>query len=251
MKQPCKNVRNVLFSKKIKSTDESYVLSADHSIQHRASVIPTAMVRIICNGVVFGPIRAMLDTGAQPNLMSYGLYKQLELPVQSAANRLVGIDGKPFIIKHKVMVEICSWFDANTCIKDIFWILPKHDDWQPLIPSRELNIVPDMKQFERPLADPEYTTPQPVQMLLGTGFFARILISVVDRNIDGTVWLETELGMVNFDAQSDKSDMEERSVNLAINYVENEQLDQLLCRLWEMDQIPACSNRTKEQESFC
>lgn len=47
------------------------VFQLDIKKPERRKLLPTAMVRIQNGLNEFGPVRALIDTGAQPNLVSY------------------------------------------------------------------------------------------------------------------------------------------------------------------------------------
>ncbi|XP_031632022.1 uncharacterized protein LOC116346230 [Contarinia nasturtii] len=239
---------NIVQNKKNKVSDQSYIQSTDYFKEVKNSLIPTAMVRIESNGILYEPMHAMLDTGAHPNMVSYFLRKQCNLSVSSMNDKVVGINGAPFIIKRKTLLRIRPWYDSEECIEDIFLVLPKASEWQPILPPNFVDITPVSTTFTTPYADPTYWKPTSTHILLGVNIFSKIISSVLTRKLDGTVLLETTLGVIVSGPQYDSSNDNSVQVHTSIEYKKEEQLDRLLSRLWEMDQIEVHSNRTKEEE---
>lgn len=77
--------------------------------------------------------------------------------------------------------------------------------------------------------------------------------SVVDETIDGTALMETNFGIIVFGIESEDLDEWDEIGNNqalpAIEYNEEVQLDRLLERLWQQDQIPVAPKLTKEQQA--
>lgn len=215
------------------------------------AILPTVMVVLSWNNSTFGPVRAVLDTGAQMNLISFALFRKLACQSWPTSKRLVGIDGKPFYIRRKTVFKVLPWYqdEADTFVKDNFWILPEGSNWQPIMPARQLNVVQGNNTLQMRLADPEYFMPSPVYILLGVNFFAKIIRAVTGTCVDGSTLLETTLGIVVMGAHSERLD-EVTGVTMPTieEYSEENNLEELLQRLWKMDEIGTSSTRTQEEE---
>lgn len=243
------NVQDVVPNKLCRINDEAYIQSFDYS-DRDASLIPTAMVKIELNGLVHGPFRAMLDTGAHLNLVVDKLRKELKIPTKPASGKLIGINGTPFTIKRKAMVKILPWYASSSLepyICEPFWFMPEESQWQPILPSNLVKVDRNLNSVPFRYADPNYFKPGPVYLLLGVSFFAKSIISVFSREPNGTVLLETFLGMVVLGPNTENFN-ETNNACSAIEYSKDDQLDQLLSRLWEIDQVGSCSIRTEEEE---
>lgn len=129
-------------------------------------LLPTVLIRLECDGIIYGPFRALLDTGAQPNLISYTLFKKLRCNTSQTARRLLGVASRPFAIKRKMQVVVRPWFDSPVHTDESLYILPHEDTWKPLLPSKELEVQEKDIDFRRSLADPEYYKPMEVHILL-------------------------------------------------------------------------------------
>lgn len=238
----------MLETKRNKGNDDSYVQSIDYLKEPSATLIPTAMVRIESRQMISDPVGSMLDSGANPNLISFDLARRLKLPLSAISNKLVGINGVPFVIKYRTIVKVRPWYESNLYIEDAFWILPKESEWMPILPAKMLSVDTSAYLSSRQYADPEYWNPKLISVLLGVNFFAKAIVSVSARTLNGTVLLETLLGIVAFGPHEDEFDESTGQVLASIEYSEEDQLEHLLDRLWSMDQIGSTSTRTPEQE---
>lgn len=54
-------------------------------------LLPTALIRLQIGTEIYGPFRALLDTGAQPMLISHTLFKQLKCISTHAHKALLGV----------------------------------------------------------------------------------------------------------------------------------------------------------------
>ncbi|XP_055918311.1 uncharacterized protein LOC129950394 [Eupeodes corollae] len=141
---------------------------------------------------------------------------------------------------------VLPWYDSEIqeFTEEIFWVLPKESRWKPTMPSATLDVLRmGIPTNGLPLADPTFSKPNLTYMLFGVGFFAKIVMSVIQRNIDGTTLIETTLGIVVFGEEGDETTGQPIS---CIQYKKEDQLDKLLERLWQQDQIRAGSKYSEE-----
>lgn len=104
-------------------------------------LIPTLSVKVEINGVLYGPFKAMLDTGAQPTLISARLYNVFKCPTTTTTRRLIGVDATPLMIKKKFNVTLRPWFDSDSSITETVWVLPENNAWNPILPNTELTVA--------------------------------------------------------------------------------------------------------------
>lgn len=212
-------------------------------------LLPTAFIRLECNGTIHGPFRALLDSGAQPNLISHTLSKQLKMPLMQSSKRLIGVASQPCTISKKVDILIRPWFDSDVCVNDQMWVLPNEDTWKPLLPSQELSVQRKDEQFRQTLADPIYYLPRQVHIILGIRFVAAIFDSKIGYEAEGTAVISTPFGNVIMGKCNEESTDKNLECNVSI--IDNdvgERLNKMLEKLWEMDRVGNDSHRTQEQE---
>lgn len=235
---------------KKKKVDKKYDNDFDLILNENNTFLPTAVVQVGIGNNQFVKVRGFLDTGAQPNGVSYSFFNNAlkgMCNAQPMARKMIGINSQPFQIKQRVTLSIHSWFDKKECIKASFWILPKESGWQPYMPMDKMNPFKNRNPTDRPFADPNYWVPEQVHLLFGVGFFANIIVSVIERNINGTALMDTSIGIIIFGTYSTNIDFETGQSLSAIEYDEEIQLDHLLERLWRMDDIPIAPKWTKEE----
>ncbi|XP_055850678.1 uncharacterized protein LOC129915223 [Episyrphus balteatus] len=244
------NVECKVFSKKFRSINDENYVHVVHNLEIKTDFIPTAMVRIEADGFIYGPYRAMLDTGAHINLMVDRLRRDLKVQTKQASGKLVGINGSPFTITRQAMVKILPWYSTDSFKShesESFWFLPEESQWNPILPTRTTEAVEVGNIDPHKYADPEYYKSRQIEILLGVDFFAKSIKSVFKKNEDGTVLLETTLGLVVLGSNLFRYN-DQVNVCSTVEYSESDQLDNLLKRLWEMDEIKSCSQRTEEEE---
>lgn len=228
---------------------QTYSSAVDHFICSGDAFSPTAMVRLEQNGIIYGPVRAFLDTGAQPNLVTFATIRNWKVEVLPTKYTVVGIDGEPFTIKQKVIFKVRPWYQSDVYLQETFWILPNESGWGPIMPTTPIDPNAFNNSTKLMIADPEFFIPKRVQVLLGVGFFARAVTSVIRRNVDGTALMAMSIGVIIFGHQKGPIEEESGKIMSAIKYTKEQQMDRLLERLWQQDQIGNCSRWTREEIS--
>lgn len=215
----------------------------------RTSLLPTILVRLECNGITYGPVRALLDSGAHPNIIDFSFFKKLSRPLtRSLKERVVGIEGQPLEIKRSALIRIRPWFESDEFIDEEYWILPKGNSRLTILPAKALPATTALSS-EYKLADPNYHMPSDTPLLLGIRIFSRIISAVIGRDHNYTTLLQTTFGVVVMGPHPIEDEVSQ--VNSSFECQQDDRLDELLQRLWEMDRIKergSNSMRTMEQE---
>ncbi|XP_055308238.1 uncharacterized protein LOC129572320, partial [Sitodiplosis mosellana] len=249
---------NFGIKEKIKKSNHSslpYKNDFDLELKEKDTFLPTAVVRVAIGKDQFVKARAFMDTGAQPNGVTFSLFNsKLKETLNSIpmSRRMIGINGQTFEIRHKVTLKIHSWFEDDIFERAVFWIMPKDACWGLYMPDKKMNPFKIQNTSDLPFADPNYWQPEQVHLLFGVGLFARIIVSVIDRTVNGTAVMETRFGVIIFGIHSedDLNELEEISIgqaNALSEYEDGIHLDKLLERLWKQDQVQEAPKLTKEQ----
>lgn len=212
-------------------------------------ILPTALIRLEIDGQIHGPFRVLLDTGAQPMLISYTLFKRLKCATSNATRRVLGLGSTPFTIKRKIDVIVRPWFDSSYYQFEEALVLPHQNSWSPILPSRELDVNSNAVAFRNTLADPEYHLPKEVHIIVGCGFVANILDRKIGHDKRGTALFSSHFGNVVMGEYCEGND-DENCVT-ATSIVDNEMAEKLngmIEQLWKMDVIGNDTKRTEEQE---
>lgn len=238
--------KDSLRNKKAKSMCQSYISSFNSISNTERALLPTALVKLEIDGVKFGPVRALLDTGSMINLMSHQFQHRNQMPYVQTARRMFGIDGIANIVNKKVMGKICSCHESAVQINTELYVLPENGNWHPMLPSED--IQPKSELLSHTLADPLYWQSRETDILLGIVFFSKILISVISRTYDDIVMVETTLGIVTCGAECDKVDEDTGAIVSPVECLDNNDMNRLLTRMWRLDEIGNASKRTEEEE---
>lgn len=200
-------------------------------------------MRVQVNGVV-QPIlvRGFCDTGSQVNLISENCVQLFRM------------------YKYTVNVPVTS-VAANTVIKSKVCLTIMHrlkDDIQvpieALVVPRIGGSFPDqfMEQCKLPtadLADPTFHIPSSVDLLLGAGVWASIILPTIERLPSlSLVAQSTTLGFVIY-GQAKQVITGVKSYRLTLTDGTEENLDQLLESYWNADEMPQPRKWTTEEEA--
>lgn len=219
------------------------------TIRNFRFLLPTALIRLEIDERIHGPFRALLDTGAQPTLISHTLFKQMKCLSSQTMKRVLGLGSCPFRIKRKIDIIIRPWFESTNCIFDQAFILPHQNEWRPILPSKELPVQEKDLEFRSALADPEYYMPKEVHIILGVGFVAKIFDKKIGYDVKGAAVIDTPFGNVIMGEHEDLESTDNLStVGALVDCEMEEKLNKMIERLWEMDSTGTESKRTKEQE---
>lgn len=150
------------------------------------------------------------------------------------------------IIKNKVQIEIIHRSNDNIIIPIEALVVPKI---KGVFPDQHLGPAV-MESCQ--LADPSYNQPESVQLLLGIGVWAQILLSKIQRFAASpfVIGQETKFGYVIF-GQLGSSGRGARSFMYHVatkQQEEDSKLDQMLLKYWNADKIPLQRVRTPEEE---
>ncbi|XP_067625894.1 uncharacterized protein [Eurosta solidaginis] len=246
-----------LFSEKVNNCNENkgmeinlyenYGGAFDFRKDKKNALLPTIMIRLEVNGQCFGPVRALLDCGAQPNLIASSLYVQHKFPVSPTSHKMVGIVGKSFGVSRRAVMKVKPWFHSTTCIEEEFWILPKDNNWKPVLPE-VLGEAEPLGDSSSPLADPEYWKPSKVQVVLNVKVFAKILIATLPSRHEGMALLQTCLGVVVCGSQviPTSEDMVQEGSYIHCTGVQD--LGEFVKRFWKLDEVRSFPKRTEEEQ---
>ncbi|XP_036346838.1 uncharacterized protein LOC118756166 [Rhagoletis pomonella] len=212
------------------------------------SLLPTALVQLEINGIEIGPFYALLDSGAQPNLISHNIFKAYQLPAANVCRHMVGIEGQPFVVKKKISARVMPWYESRQYIEAEFWILPGQGGLKLVVPSGQSSLTRLANPGQVPFANPCYWESREVQIVLGVQVFAKCLIGLIARNSDNTTMIETTFGIVVLGPYIEPMNYETGTAFSTIGCISLEELDKKVQRLWEMDHVRDSPIRTKEQE---
>lgn len=210
-------------------------------------ILPTAMVRLEVEGKMTKPMRALGDTGSQPNLMVHNVVRKNGFVGTPKYSGLLGIAGSPVRIRKQITVKIFPWFESEQFVTATFWILPKGSKWCNVLPDRTIESSEINLSSEMSLADPLFWKPDQIELLFGIEIWAQIIQPKIVELNRALVQQDTKIGSVimgKIGNGATKSNHKTFNIK-EYNYKE---LENLLKRMWEIEQVPNTLQKSREQE---
>ncbi|XP_036319652.1 uncharacterized protein LOC118734064 [Rhagoletis pomonella] len=229
------------------NANQQYGGSFNFGLDLMPALLPTVMIRLEADGQCIGPVRALFDCGAQPNLIASSLHNRYKLPGLPATHKMIGIEGQSIDVSRRVVLKVRPWFDSGSYIEEEFWILPSENNWEPVLPNTVGRAHPISTSLSIQFADQEYWKPEKVRVILNVKVFAKVLVAVHPVQSEGTALIETRLGLVVCGTQV-PIDGDTGTPTSYINCTISEDLGELVKRFWQLDEIATCSKRTEEEE---
>lgn len=210
-------------------------------------ILPTAMVRLEIEGKMTKPVRALGDTGSHPNLMVHNIMKNYGFVGIPKYTGLLGISGLPVQIRRQITVKIFPWFESDQFVEATFWILPKGSKWCNILPDRAIKTNEIKLSSELRLADPIFWKPEQVQLLFGIEIWAQLIQPKIIELSRALVQQDTKIGSVIMGkTEAGPTQLNHKTFNIReYNYKE---LENLLKRMWEIEQVPTKLQKSREQE---
>ncbi|XP_066153587.1 uncharacterized protein [Euwallacea fornicatus] len=213
-------------------------------------LLSTAMVNVYTTRGVPIVARALLDTGSQHSFITQRLVAALGLKPQAKKLNITGISQHATISHASVHITIHSRVNRGsqasvTCsiLQAITSPLP-----QIQIDPEKLNIPRDV--FEQ-LADPEFFLPSEIDLLIGADVYFTLMSQefIKPQSRNKPAFVNTQLGWIVAGAVPARcltSSVDTYSLNShcafngrAETQVQEETLDSLLTRFWNMEEIPS------------
>lgn len=187
----------------------------------------------------------MCDTGAQSNMVTARFAQDLHWPTQQCSVRFSGVGGtvgRPNT--RKIICELISHFSNASLATIELIIVPQIiDQW---LPESTINdeIIP--LEIRPKLADPNFNQSAPIDALLGAGVWAAVIHDGGFTNPCGIAFQPSSLGWLIFGGGIQVGNA--LTMGVAVEHDGDLQLDPLLRRFWEMEEIQPGRIRTAEQE---
>nr|CAH7738520.1 unnamed protein product [Callosobruchus chinensis] len=220
--------------------NSSTVLDMEHSNQ---VLLSTIVCQIADYAGGLHTCRALLDSGAQSNLITEGFCSKLNIPLNSTKLSIIGINQTKSNLTKKCEFTISSNFNDFSC-KISCLVVPTIT---LSVPSQHFNIshwsIPDNLN----LADPGFECPREVDLLLGANIFWDLLLDgkiSLGKNmptlrntrfgwiLTGTIPLSNNLSLCNF---------------AKVNVPEDEQLT----KFWELENVKHEHPLMSKEDMIC
>lgn len=194
-------------------------------------MLPTALFKMRHAYGMTHNIRAIIDSGAQTNLMTLQCAQKHNLTIHPTMMSLKGIGTSSVSTIGRVRGELLDEAAIGTGIIVEFIIVPYITSNMP-IQLLDANITAKIKPHI--LADDSWYMPAPIEAIIGAGTMAMIMFPQMQLLEEEYVAQSTSLGWVIFGSQNSHM----RIYTATCNIVTNEQLNESLLRLWQHEQGP-------------
>lgn len=218
------------------------------NVENTHVLLSTAIINIRGKSNEIFCARALLDSGSQSNFITHELAQKLQLARKKVNFAITGIDGATNHAHFSVKTAVQSRTTAYTETLE-FLILPKIT---PNLPVKKIKLANSGIPSYVELADPSYTKPGKIDVLIGAERFFEILKSGKYKSHEnGPVFQETELGWVVAGQITDKTTTNVHTfVAQTANKEHVDPLQNQLAKFWKLEEITT-TNRLDRDEKLC
>jgi hypothetical protein len=207
-------------------------------------LLATAEVKATAvNGVTY-VIRALVDQGSQASFVSENTVQILGLKRKPVDGWVSGVGDGQTRVKHVVSLYIQSRHHPNITISINAYVLKSLTS---MLPSKVVH-APNWYELQNlPLADPNFTTPGKIDVLLGAEVFSDIILSGVMKNPSRNLIAQnTVLGWIVSGKLSRNTTYASRVISMHTQIMST---DDLLKKFWELEKEPDIYTKqlTKEE----
>ncbi|XP_026682006.1 uncharacterized protein LOC103512836 [Diaphorina citri] len=216
-------------------SDDNHVLSSSHNNSGSTVLLSTVKVLIPDNNGHYHPLRFILDSGSQSNLILESTRKKLGLPLNKDATTTIkgiGMGSNP--VNGQVNFTITSRLDSRIKYSINALVVDKIID---MLPSQPVDMS-HLKYLEQlPLAD-DFMKPDIVSGILGAQIFPSLILGDrVTSSTNNVVALNTVLGYVVM-GQAPLCSVDDSTSNTFCVF-QDPPIDNLLKRFWEIETVAA------------
>lgn len=206
--------------------------------------------------------RAIIDTGAIINAISRKFVTENALQTMKCQKPVIGVNG-PFIIKEKVKIKLRPWFNGETNIVGVFYVLDEIEGSYPFKPIKANKE--NIKHLV--LADENFDKPATIDAIFNVSIYALILTEGLYMNKSGAIMQNTLLGHIilgkikveksvhtDFPILSMNQSMTTDTyrnlilnINQSVQHKSNELLD-ALTKFWHVEELNECDNEQASSE---
>lgn len=210
-------------------------------------LLPTVLVRIRIGDNWSNPVRGLFDTGSHLNLVTNNVIRRYRFRCQPMRTRVTGLECTPVQITRQIKARIYSWFDPEKYIEITICILPRDSKWKPSLPNRMVHSNEIQLTEKMALADQMFWKPENVQLLLGIDACTQLLETPLVKLNGNVIQQNTKLGSIVM-GSVDSSNLTNCVVNSSIREDNLNEIESLVKRFWEIEEVPSRSNKSKEHE---
>lgn len=217
----------------------------NYSTQVGTAILPTALVNVYDGFKNKQTCRVLLDSGSQCSFITESCVQRLQLKRSNAKLTVSGIGGcKTGYTKGSVSITITPGNRDEPLIRIEALILPKLTSKQPQS-GQKVNIS-YFNQFD--LADPFFYKSADIDILIGSDKFFELLVDGKITTPNNLIMQNTVLGWIIAGQLPDHQAIQSLTISTSSN---DENLDGLLRKFWELENVNSPMAKFSEEEMFC
>ncbi|XP_029164465.1 uncharacterized protein LOC114935741 [Nylanderia fulva] len=251
---PHESVAPLRNTEQISNSVTSSHVAQSRIIRRTPVLLATALVNVVSSTGDIYQVRALIDQGSEVSFVSESVAQLLKLSRQAAAIPILGIGAhRSSISNGLVCLKVISQVHKDSSLEVDALVLPKLTSYLP--PARvEYTQWPHIQGLE--LADPNFATPDKIDLILSVTVHAQILKDGIRRgNIGEPIAQETTLGWVlsgPLSNDNSKTNAMENNSVIGLQCSLDSELLELLQRFWTQEEIaPASQISMSPEESQC
>uniref|UniRef100_A0A182I9E6 Uncharacterized protein n=1 Tax=Anopheles arabiensis TaxID=7173 RepID=A0A182I9E6_ANOAR len=198
-------------------------------------LLQTALLNVTDAHGILHPVRALLDSASQPNLMSNRLAQRLALKGSTVNITLKGAGLSTRTVRRSVRAQIASrveHFDLDVdflIVDKVIADLPAHD-----VSTRGWNIPSEFV-----LADPQFDKSAPIDLILGARHYASFFTNVKSHELTPNLptMLNSVFGWVMIGPTSPQNPASPTDCTAASTIVCMASLEESLERFWKLEEL--------------
>ncbi|XP_050555466.1 uncharacterized protein LOC126911596 [Spodoptera frugiperda] len=238
------------------STNDSQIvacLSTGKIAKPSQVLLATALIKAESKTGQFMTVRALLDQGSQACFITEATVQLLRLKKSLVSGVITGLgNNSSTAAKYMVTLTIKSKIDDNFQLKINAYVLTKITSY---LPEKSMNISSFdwIDSYGLSLADPNFNTPNRIDILLGADAYASIIKEGIVRSPTGTLIAQnTALGWIlsGLVASSNDKEMQHLPKNISVNCAQFNE-DNLLRKSWEIEEQTSSKRILNPEEQRC
>ncbi|XP_076301661.1 uncharacterized protein LOC143219643 [Lasioglossum baleicum] len=200
-------------------------------------ILATAIVGIeVCPGErIF--VRALIDPCSEVSLIGESIVQRFKLPRKPFNIPLEGVDSMRSRPRGRVNLTVSSRLDPTVSYAVDAVILPRLSSYEPPITAGS-STWPHLNDLE--LADPEITSRQPIELLLGADIYALIIREGLRQGAAGSpVAQATTLGWIVTGSPGESNISPSNPRRIILHCSVDDDISTLLQRFWSLEEVAA------------
>ncbi|XP_062121681.1 uncharacterized protein LOC133835668 [Drosophila sulfurigaster albostrigata] len=210
-------------------------------------LLGTAVINVCHLGTTY-TARALIDSGSEATFISERLFQRIKLPFQSVRAQVSGLNHAVAAQSQKLChFSIGSPTKPRLHIETSAFVIPQLAGKLPSF-NMPRTFLKDLPAIE--LADPHFYKSAQIDVLIGADILPSVILSGSRPNICGSLLgLETVFGWILTGPVSQSMSTTVSAFSTRVALQADEQLDSLLSKFWEVEDIPA--KLIKESDFVC